>query len=222
MPLRARRGGGGSFSPAIACAEPVDRRVEAAGEVAGLERRRDLLADDAAGRARRESRPSSVAATWMLTRGRSWRRRSGGRRRRRLRPIFQSVGDALRERGDVFRPRRRHDQHHDLRAVRLVSIDCELGAQRLRLRRASSVAGLVDRRGRQRGHRHDVLATAPPNASAERGDERGDSAAKSQRIGRRRRVRTSFAQRDAGLSKSRSAAPRSALRSATVKFGLSL
>ena len=49
-------------------AEPVDRGVQPAGEVAGAKRRHDLLLDDAAARRCRAPRPASALATWICDR----------------------------------------------------------------------------------------------------------------------------------------------------------
>ena len=167
--------GAGSFSPATSAPRRSTRDVEAAGEVAGLERRQDLLADDAAGgdvgdRALQRRRDLDVDVAVVL----------GDRQQQAVADFLAAQlparGDALRERGDVLGPRRRHDQDHDLRAALLLDRR-ELGAERLGLRRRQR-RGLVDDAAGEDRHRHDVFgASAGPKTNAASSGRRGEDSA---------------------------------------------
>ncbi len=154
--------------------------------------------------------PCSVAATWMST-SRSFLATVSSRPSpTSLRPSFQLDRDALRERGDVLGPRRRHDQDDDLRAALLLDRR-ELGAERLGLRRRERRRLVDDAAGEDR-HRHQVLRLRG------REDERGEQ----RRRGEDSAHRAPRDQRDAGLSKLTGGGTEICASLATVKLGLVL
>ena len=145
-------------------AEPVDRAVQAAGVVAGAKRRHDLLADDPAG-GDVGNRALQGLGDLDLHRAVVLRDDQEQAVADVLAADLPLLADALRERGDVLRRGRRHDQDHDLRAVRGLDRG-QLVRERLGLRRRQR-SGLVDHPAGERRHRQHVLRRRQAGGDAE-------------------------------------------------------
>ena len=190
-------------------AEAIDRDVEAAGEVAGLERGQDVLANDAAGgdvgdRALQRRRHPDVDVAIVL----------GDRQEQAVADFLPAQlparRHALRVREDVLGPGRRHYQDHDLRAA--LPLDRgELGAERVGLRRRERPRLVDDAAGEER-HRHEVLRLR--GGDGERGEQ--------SRRGKDSAHRALVNQRDAGFSKLTGGGTEICASLATVKLGLVL
>ena len=130
-------------------------------------------------------------------------------------PIFQAGCDALRERFDVLGARGRHDQDRDLRATLLLE-RCELGAERVGLRRRER-SGLVDDTAGEGRHRNDVLGERGAKYERAEKSHRGK-----ERAHREPRTAPHGLQRDAGFSKLTGGGVEICASLATEKFGLVL